>query len=58
VEAILRRIIQIQTSDLTNNKEYITPEIADALITTLEELDVRSAFKELKLHLQRMSKKQ
>ena len=57
VEAILRRIIQIQTSNLTNNKEYMTPEVADALIATLEELDVRSAFKELKLHVQRMSQK-
>ena len=56
VEAILRRIIQIRTSNLTNNKEYMTFEIADALIATLEELDVRSAFKELKLHIQRMSK--
>ena len=57
VEAILRRIIQIQTSNLTNNKEYMAPEAADALIATLEELDVRSAFKELKLHIQRMNQK-
>ena len=57
VETILRRIVQIQTSNLTNNKEYITPDMADALIATLEELDVRSAFKELKLHIQKMSKR-
>ena len=57
VEAILRRIIQIQTSNLTNNKEYMSAEISDALIATLEELDTRSAFKELKLHIQRMSQR-
>ena len=54
IEAILRRIVQIQTANLTGNKEYMAPEIADALIDTLEELDIRSAFKELKLHIQRM----
>ena len=57
VESILRRIVQIQTSNLTKNKEYMTAEVADALISTLEELDVRSAFKELKLHIQKMSKR-
>jgi hypothetical protein len=57
VDAVVRRIVQIQTSNLTKNKEYMAPEIADALIATLEELDVRSAFKELKLHIQRMCKK-
>ena len=57
VEAILRRIVQIQTSNLTKNKEYMTPEITDALIATLEELDARSAFKELKLHIQKMYRK-
>ena len=57
VEAIIRRIVQIQTSNLTKNKEYMTHEMADALIATLEELDVRSAFKELKLHIQKMYKK-
>jgi hypothetical protein len=54
VEAILQRIVQIQTSNLTKNKEYMTPEMTDALIATLEELDVRSAFKELKLHIKKM----
>ena len=54
-DAILRRIIQIQTSNLTKDKEYMTPEMTDALIDTLEELDVRSAFKEVKLHIQKMS---
>ncbi|MCL2003990.1 MAG: hypothetical protein FWG72_08315 [Oscillospiraceae bacterium] len=53
-ESILRRVVQIQTSNLTKNKEYMTPEAADALIGTLEELDTRSAFKELTLHLTRM----
>ncbi|MDR0325356.1 MAG: hypothetical protein LBI19_04575 [Oscillospiraceae bacterium] len=53
-EAILRRIVQIQTSSFTKDKEYITPEAAGALIDTLEELDTRSAFKELKLHITRM----
>ena len=57
IEAILRRIVQIQTSNLTKNKEYMTHEMADALIATLEELDARSAFKELKLHIQKMYKK-
>ena len=57
VEAILQRIVQIQTSNLTGNKEYMTFEMADALISTLEELDVRSAFKELKLHIQKMCKR-
>ncbi|MCL2747953.1 MAG: hypothetical protein FWE59_04780 [Oscillospiraceae bacterium] len=57
VEAILRRIVQIQTSNLTKKKEYLAPEMTDALIATLEELDVRSAFKELKLHIQKMYKK-
>jgi len=54
-DAILRRIIQIQTSNLTKDKEYMTPEMTDALIDTLEELDVRSSFKEVKLHIQKMS---
>ena len=57
VEAIVRRIVQIQTSNLTKNKEYMTSEMADALIATLDELDARSAFKELKLHIQRMYSK-
>ena len=56
-EAILRRIIQVQTSNLTGNKEYMAPEATDALIETLEELDVRSAFKEIKLHIQKMGAK-
>ena len=54
-DAILRRIIQIQTSNLTKDKDYMSPEVTDALIDTLEELDVRSAFKEIKLHIQKMS---
>ena len=54
-DAILRRIIQIQTSNLTKYREYISPEMTDALIDTLEELDVRSAFKDIKLHIQKMS---
>jgi hypothetical protein len=53
-DAIVRRIVQIQTSNLTNDKEYMSPEITDALIDTLEELDTRSAFKELKQHITRM----
>jgi hypothetical protein len=53
-EAILRRIVQIKTSNLTRNKEYMPPEVTDALIDTLEELDTRSAFKELKAHITRM----
>jgi len=57
VEAVLRRIVQIQTSNLTNNKEYMTPDVAEALIATLEELDVRSAFKELKLYIRGMYSK-
>ena len=56
-EAILRRIVQIQTSNLNKNKEYMTADATDALIATLEELDVRSAFKEIKLHIQKMSRK-
>jgi len=54
-DAILRRIIQIQTANLTKEKEYMSAEMTDALIDTLEELDVRSAFKEIKLHIQKMS---
>jgi hypothetical protein len=53
-EDILRRIVQIRTSGLTKNKEYMTPEVTQALIDTLEELDTRSAFKELKAHITRM----
>ncbi|MCL1806189.1 MAG: hypothetical protein FWG31_00630 [Oscillospiraceae bacterium] len=53
-DAILRRVVQIQTSNLTKNKEYMTAEMTGALIDTLEELDTRSAFKELKLHITRM----
>jgi hypothetical protein len=53
-DTILRRIVQINTSNLTKNKEYMSPEMTDALIGTLEELDTRSAFKELKLHITRM----
>jgi hypothetical protein len=58
IETILRRVVQIQTSNLTKNKEYMTAEAAEALIATLEELDVRSAFKEVKLHIQKMLRKQ
>ena len=54
-DAILRRIIQIQTANLTKDREHLSAEKTDALIDTLEELDVRSAFKEIKLHIQRMS---
>jgi hypothetical protein len=53
-DAILRRIVQVQTSNLTKDKEYMPPEMADALIATLEELDTRSAFKEIKLHINKM----
>jgi len=55
-DEILRRIVQIKTSNLTKNKEYMTPDVTDALINTLEELDVRSAFKEIKLHINKMLK--
>jgi len=54
-DAILRRIIQIQTSNLTKDREHMSPERTDALMATLEELDERSAFKDIKLHIQKMS---
>lgn len=52
-EDILRFIVKSRATFLSGKKESLTDKETDALIETLEEIDSRSAFKELKQYLRR-----
>ena len=51
---ILLFIIKNRASYLAGTREFLTDDEALALIETIEEIDPRSAFKELKLHIRKM----
>ena len=54
-DEILMFIIKNRASHLASKKEFLSDEEAKTLISALEELDPRGAFKELKLHLRKMA---
>ena len=56
-EAITLFIIKSRAAFISGKKESLSDDLAAALIETLDEIDPRSAFKELKLHINRMLKK-
>jgi len=57
VQEILVFIIKSRTTFLSGKKESLSDDEIAALIETLDEIDPRSAFKELTMHLKRMLKK-
>ena len=56
-DAILAYVIQNRAAFLTGRKDHITNEETMALIESLDEINPRSAFKELKAHIRRMLSK-
>ena len=56
-DAILNFIIKNRAAFISGKKDNLEDRMAAALIETLEELDPRSAFKELKQHIRRMLSK-
>ena len=57
-EEILNFTVKSRASFIAGTKESLNDEETAALIETLDEIDPRSAFKELKLHINRMLAKQ
>jgi len=57
VENIILFIVKNRAAYLAGKKEFVTDEEAAALIRTIDEIDPRSAFKELSLHLRKMLSK-
>ena len=53
-EDLLRYILKNRAGFIANSKESLSDEQTDALLETLDEIDPRSAFKELSQHLRRM----
>ena len=53
-EQILVQIIKNRAAHLADKREHISDEEAEALILTLDEIDTRGAFKELKNHIRRL----
>lgn len=53
VDDMLRFVVKSRVDNLTRNKDGITDAETDALIETLDEIDPRSAFKELKAYFKR-----
>jgi hypothetical protein len=51
---ILVFILQNRAAHLAGKRENISEDEAKALLETIEEIDPRSAFKDLKLHIRRM----
>jgi len=47
-------IVKSRAADLSGKKNSLSDEEANALIETLDEIDPRSAFKELKAHVKRL----
>ena len=54
VEDILLYIVKNRAAYFTDNKELLPDDMALALIDAIEDIDPRSAFKELKLHIRKM----
>lgn len=57
-EEILNFIVKSRASFIAGTKESLGDSETNSLIETLDEIDPRSAFKELKLHIKRMLAKQ
>jgi len=53
VDDILRFVVRSRADFLTNSKDELAEESVDALIETLDEINPRSAFKELKAFIKR-----
>ena len=53
-EEIVLFIVKNRAAYLAGKKEFLSDQEAAALIRTIDEIDPRSAFKELSLHLRRM----
>ena len=53
-EELLRHILKNRAGFIAGVKETLSDAQADALLETLEEIDPRSAFKELAQHFKRM----
>jgi hypothetical protein len=53
-DEILVFIVKSRATFITNKRESLEDPLIEALIKTLDEIDPRSAFKELKAHLKRM----
>jgi len=47
-------IVKNRAAYFTDNKELLPDDMALALIDAIEDIDPRSAFKELKLHIRKM----
>ena len=54
IEEIVRFILKNRAGFISGSKESLSDEQTDALLETLDEIDPRSAFKELTQHLKRM----
>jgi hypothetical protein len=54
VDEMVRFVVKNRVGQLTGKKEVLGDEQTDALIETLDEIDPRSAFKELKLYMRRL----
>ena len=54
VDEIVLYVLKSMVSQLSKRKEALSDAEANAFIETLDEIDPRSAFKELKAHLKRM----
>ena len=54
VEELLRSILKNRAGFIAGSKETLSDAQTDALLETLDEIDPRSAFKELTQHLKRM----
>jgi len=53
-DAILLYVVNSMVSQLTSKKNAMSVDETNALLETLDEIDPRSAFKELKAHIRRM----
>ena len=54
VEELLRYILKNRAAFIAGSRDTLSDEQTDALLETLDEIDPRSAFKELTQHLKRM----
>ena len=57
IEELLRYILKNRAGFISGSKELLSDAQTDALLETLDEIDPRSAFKELTQHLKRMLSK-
>ena len=57
VDDIVLYVVKSRAADLSGKKNSLSDEEANALIETLDEIDPRSAFKELKAHVKRLLSK-